>query len=254
QTAYVLLGHAVTYREVDRLSAAFAAWLQSRGLKKGDRIALMLPNLLQYPAAMFGALRAGLIVVNTNPLYTADELRHQMHDSGATAIVVLENFAHVVQQVLPETALRHVIVTGVGDLLPGIKGHLVNFVLRHVKREVPAWNLPDALRFGALLKEFDGQQPRAVSLGHSDIAFLQYTGGTTGVAKGAMLSHGNMVANVLQSEAWFSQIALDNATFYFALPLYHIFSLTANCLLGLRRGAVGILVPNPRDFRGFVKL
>ena len=254
QTAYILLGHAVTYREVDRMAAAFAAWLQSRGLKKGDRIALMLPNLLQYPAAMFGALRAGLIVVNTNPLYTADELRHQMHDSGATAIVVLENFAHVVQQVLPETALRHVIVTGVGDLLPGIKGHLVNFVLRHVKREVPAWKLPDALRFSALLKEFDGQQPQAVSLGHSDIAFLQYTGGTTGVAKGAMLSHGNMVANVLQSEAWFSQIALDNATFYFALPLYHIFSLTANCLLGLRRGDVGILVPNPRDFRGFVKL
>ncbi len=254
RTAYMLLGHSVSYREIDRLSAAFAAWLQSRGLAKGDRIALMLPNVLQYPVAMFGAQRAGLVVVNTNPLYTADELRHQMQDSGATAIVVLENFAHVVQQVLGDTQLRHIVVTGVGDLLPGLKGNVVNFVLRHVKREVPAWQLPGALRFRAVLDEFEGRQPAPVSLTHEDLAFLQYTGGTTGVAKGAMLSHGNMVANVLQAEAWFSQIALDHATFYFALPLYHIFSLTANCLLTLRRGGVGILVPNPRDFPGFVKL
>ena len=254
KTAYMLLGHTVTYREVDRLSAAFAAWLQSKGLKKGDRIALMLPNVLQYPIAMFGAQRAGLVVVNTNPLYTADELRHQMGDSGASAIVVLENFAHVLQQVLPETQLKHVLVTGVGDLLPGLKGGIVNFVLRHVQRQVPKWSIPGAVRFADALREFEGRSPEAVALDHSDLAFLQYTGGTTGVAKGAMLSHGNMVANVLQSEAWFSQIALDNATFYFALPLYHIFSLTANCLLGIRRGAIGILVPNPRDFKGFVKL
>jgi long-chain acyl-CoA synthetase len=254
QTAYVLLGHRVSYAEVDRLSAAFASWLQARGLVKGDRIALMLPNVLQYPVAMFGAQRAGLVVVNTNPLYTADELRHQLQDSGATAIVVLENFAHVVQEVLPDTALKHVIVTGVGDLLPALKGTVVNFVLRHVKRQVPAWSIPAALRLGAILDEHKGRIPAPVALTHGDLAFLQYTGGTTGVAKGAMLSHGNMVANVLQAEAWFRQIAIDRATFYFALPLYHIFSLTANCLLGLRCGGMGIMVPNPRDFRGFVKL
>jgi long-chain acyl-CoA synthetase len=254
KTAYVLLGHAVTYREIDRLSAAFAAWLQAQGLVKGDRIALMLPNVLQYPVAMFGAQRAGLVVVNTNPLYTIDELRHQMQDSGATAIVVLENFAHVVQQVVPDTRLKHVVVTGVGDLLPAVKGGIVNFVLRHVKREVPAWNIPGAHQFRPVIRQYEGREPTPVQLSHSDIAFLQYTGGTTGIAKGAMLSHGNMVANLLQAEGWFSQIALENATFYFALPLYHIFSLLANCLLTLRSGGVGIMVPNPRDFRGFVKL
>ncbi|MDQ2639148.1 MAG: AMP-binding protein [Pseudomonadota bacterium] len=254
EKAYILLGHAVTYREVDALSAAFAAWLQHQGLTKGDRIAMMLPNVLQYPVAMFGAQRAGLVVVNTNPLYTADELRHQMSDSGATAIVVLENFAHVVQEVLPHTRLKHVVVTGVGDLLPSLKGGLVNFVLRHVKREVPAWNIPGAHQFKAVMRAHRGRQPTPVALGPEDLAFLQYTGGTTGVAKGAMLSHGNMIANLLQAEAWFRQIALDRATFYFALPLYHIFSLLANCLLTLRCGGVGILVPNPRDFRGFVKV
>jgi long-chain acyl-CoA synthetase len=254
QTAYVLLGHSLTYRAIDALSAAFASWLQSQGLEKGDRIALMLPNVLQYPVAMFGAQRAGLVVVNTNPLYTADELRHQMKDSGAVAIVVLENFAHVVQKVLPDTDIKHVIVTGVGDLLPTLKGGLINFVLRHVKRDVPGWRIAGALSFWEVLEKFKGRSPAPVTLTHSDLAFLQYTGGTTGIAKGAMLTHGNMVANLLQAEAWFSQIALDRATFYFALPLYHIFSLTANCLLTLRCGGVGIMVPNPRDFRGFVKL
>jgi long-chain acyl-CoA synthetase len=254
QTAYVLLDHPVTYGEIDRLSAAFAAALQAMGLTRGDRIALMLPNVLQYPVAMFGAQRAGLVVVNTNPLYTTDELRHQMKDSGATAIVVLENFAHVVQKVLPETKLKHVIVTGVGDLLPTLKGSIVNFVLRHVKRQVPAWNMPSAMRFKTLLKDNEGRTPAPVALNHADLAFLQYTGGTTGIAKGAMLSHGNMIANLLQAEAWFSQIALDRATFYFALPLYHIFSLLANCLLCLRCGGTGIMVPNPRDFPGFIKL
>jgi long-chain acyl-CoA synthetase len=194
------------------------------------------------------------VVVNTNPLYTADELRHQLQDSGATAIVVLENFAHVVQEVLADTAVKHVIVTGVGDLLPGIKGKVVNFVLRYIKRQVPAWNIPGALRMGSLLHEAAGKQPQPVPLTHQDLAFLQYTGGTTGISKGAMLSHGNMVANVLQSYAWFNQIPLQHTTYYIALPLYHIFSLTANCLLFMRAGGLGVMVPNPRDFPAFVKL
>lgn len=252
--AYVLMDHAITYHEVDRQSAAFAAWLQAQGLAKGDRIALMLPNVPQYPVAMIGALRAGLVVVNTNPLYTADELRHQLTDAGAAAIIVLENFCHVVQKVLHETSLKHVVVTGVGDMLPTLKGALVNFVLRHVQRKVPAWNIPGARRFGELMREFAGRSPAPVALDHADLAYLQYTGGTTGVAKGAMLSHGNMVANVLQAHGWFDQVRIDNGTYIIALPLYHIFSLTANCLLFMRVGGTGIMVPNPRDFPAFVKL
>jgi long-chain acyl-CoA synthetase len=252
--AYVLMDHAVTYREVDRMAGTFAAWLQAQGFRKGERIALMLPNVPQYPVAMLGALRAGLVVVNTNPLYTADELRHQLKDSGAVAVLVLENFAHVVEEVAKDTALRRVVVTGVGDMLPGLKGKLVNFVLRHVQRKVPAWNIPGALRFKALMREYAGRQPAAVALVHDDLAYLQYTGGTTGIAKGAMLSHGNMVANVLQAHAWFSQVPITFGTYYIALPLYHIFSLTANCLLFMRAGGTGILVPNPRDFPAFIKL
>jgi long-chain acyl-CoA synthetase len=252
--AYVLMDHAITYRDVDRLSAAFAAWLQRRGCNKGDRIALMLPNVLQYPVAMLGALRAGLVVVNTNPLYTADELRHQLIDSGATAIVVLENFCHVVQQVRPDTRLREVIVTGVGDMLPWPKGALVNFVIKHVRKQVPDWNMAGAHRFRDVLRECAGRAPVPVPLSQRDLAFLQYTGGTTGVAKGAMLSHGNMVANVLQSQAWFEQASITYATYFIALPLYHIFSLTANCLLFMRVGGTGIMVPNPRDFPAFIKL
>jgi long-chain acyl-CoA synthetase len=252
--AYVLMDHAVTYREVDRMAATFAAWLQSQGFRRGERIALMLPNVPQYPVAMLGALRAGLVVVNTNPLYTADELRHQLKDSGAVAVLVLENFAHVVAEVAKDTALRKVVVTGVGDMLPGLKGMMVNFVLRHVQRKVPAWNIPGALRFNDVMREYAGRQPAAVALTHEDLAYLQYTGGTTGVAKGAMLSHGNMVANVLQAHAWFSQVPITFGTYYIALPLYHIFSLTANCLLFMRAGGTGILVPNPRDFPAFIKL
>ncbi|HTQ35524.1 MAG TPA: AMP-binding protein [Steroidobacteraceae bacterium] len=252
--AYVLLDHAITYAEVDRMAAAFAAWLQSEGFRKGDRIALMLPNVPQYPIAMLGALRAGLIIVNTNPLYTADELRHQLQDSGAAAVLVLENFAHVVADVLRDTAVRKVVVTGVGDLLPALKGAVINFALRHLKRQVPSWSIPGARRFGELMRQFAGRQPAPVALTHADLAFLQYTGGTTGVAKGAMLSHGNMVANVLQSHAWFSQVPITFGTYYIALPLYHIFSLTANCLLFMRAGGTGIMVPNPRDFPAFVKL
>jgi long-chain acyl-CoA synthetase len=252
--AFVLMDHAITFREVDHLSAAFAVWLQRQGFVRGDRIALMLPNVIQYPVAMLGALRAGLVVVNTNPLYTADELRHQLKDSGATAIVVLENFCHVVQQVKDETDLKRILTTGVGDMLPGLKGFLVNFVLRHVRKQVPAWSIPGAQPFPDALRECRGCTPAPASLSHDDLAFLQYTGGTTGVAKGAMLSHGNMVANVLQSQAWFEQADIRSAIYYIALPLYHIFSLTANCLLHMRVGGTGIMVPNPRDFPAFVKI
>ena len=251
--AYELMGREMTYREVDDLSAAFACWLQARGCVKGDRIALMLPNVLQYPIAMIGALRAGMVVVNTNPLYTPDELQHQLKDSGAVVIVVLENFCHVVQGVRAQTQLKHVLVASVGELLSPVKGAIVDFVLRHVQRKVPDWSMPDAVRFKSTLSAHAGQRPRPVTLTHDDLAYLQYTGGTTGVAKGAMLSHGNMVANVLQAYAWFHQITIEHALFYIALPLYHIFSLTANCWLFMIAGGTGVMVPNPRDFPAFVK-
>jgi long-chain acyl-CoA synthetase len=252
--AYVMMDRSITYRELDQHADAFACWLQQQGMKKGDRIAMMMPNVLQYPIAMLGALRVGMVVVNTNPLYTPDELRHQLKDSGATAIVVLENFCHVVQKVLTETNVQHVIVTRVGDLLPTIKGAIVNFVLRYVQKKVPDWHIPNARRFPDILRQCRLSKPTPVRLEHADLAFLQYTGGTTGVAKGAMLSHGNMVANVLQGHLWFQQTETRNATFYIALPLYHIFSLTANCLLFMRTGGKGIMVPNPRDFPAFVKI
>jgi long-chain acyl-CoA synthetase len=252
RTAFMQMGQRLSYAELDQLSARFAAWLQRRGLRKGDRIAIMLPNILQYPVVMFGALRAGLTVVNTNPLYTATELEHQLRDSGAAALVVLENFAAVAQQTIPGTSVRHVIVTGVGDLLGFPKGTLVNFVLRRVKRKVPAWKIPGAYSLAALLKTAP-DKPEPVEVGHEDIAYLQYTGGTTGVAKGAMLTHGNLVANILQCRAWFRQVELDNTTYVCALPLYHIFSLTANCLLFTSIGGNGLLIANPRDFPGFVK-
>jgi long-chain acyl-CoA synthetase len=254
RAAYVQMNHSITYGEVDRASAAFAHWLQQRGLVKGDRIAVMLPNVLQYPVVMLGALRAGLVVVNTNPLYTADELRHQLNDSGAVAIVVLENFCHVVQDVIHETRLQHVVVTSVGDLLPAVKSIALNFLLRHVLRKIPAWHMAGSHQFHDILRVHDGCAHVPVPLHHRDLAFLQYTGGTTGVSKGAMLSHGNMVANVLQCHAWFMQVKITHATYYIALPLYHIFSLTANCLLFMRTGGVGIMVLNPRDFAAFVKI
>jgi long-chain acyl-CoA synthetase len=250
--AFLQMGHAMSYAELDRLSGRFGAWLQQQGLRKGDRVAIMLPNILQYPVVMFGALRAGLAVVNTNPLYTATELQHQLRDSGASALVVLENFASVAQEALPSCGVRHVIVTGVGDLLPFPKGALVNFVLRYVQRKVPAWRIPGAHTLRTVLRAGpDAIEP--VSVGHDDIAYLQYTGGTTGVAKAAMLTHGNMIANILQARAWFRQVAIDNTTYVCALPLYHIFSLTANCLLFTSLGGTGHLIANPRDFPGFVK-
>ena len=252
--AFVLMEHALHYRELDALAGAFGAWLQQvAGLAKGERVAIMLPNVLQYPVTMYGALRAGMVVVNVNPLYTADELAHQLADSGATAIVVLENFAATLQQALPRTHVKHVIVTGVGDLLPFPKGAIVNFVLRHVQRKVPAWRIPGARRLRSVLRSAASLRLAPVDVGPDDLAYLQYTGGTTGVSKGAMLTHANMVANVLQCRAWFQQIALDNTTYVCALPLYHIFSLTVNCLLFSSLGGCGLLIPNPRDFRGFIK-
>ena len=254
RVAYHCMGTALSYRELDARSRAFGAWLQHRaGLKSGDRIAIMLPNVLQYPIAMFGALRAGLVIVNTNPLYTATELEHQLKDSGAVAVVVLENFAATLEQALPATSVRQVIVTGVGDQLRWPKGLIVNAVLRHVHKKVPRWHIDQARSLRAVLKQGRALSLLPVSLDHADLAYLQYTGGTTGIAKAAMLTHGNMVANVLQSRAWFQQVALETATFICALPLYHIFSLTANCLLFACLGGTGLLIVNPRDFPAFVK-
>lgn len=251
--AFVQMGRTLTYAEVDRLSLAFAGWLHSEGLKQGDRIALMMPNLLQYPIAMFGALRAGLTVVNTNPLYTAEELRHQLADSGASTIVVLENFCSVLQQVIEQTQVRHVITTSVGEMLGFPKKTIVDFVVRKVRKQVPAWRIKGARAFRDVLAEGANTPLREVDIGPRDVAFLQYTGGTTGIAKGAMLTHRNMVANALQCKAWHEQVPIDHATYFIALPLYHIFSLTANCLLYTLVGGFGVMVPNPRDFPGFIK-
>ncbi len=253
--AYTNMGATLTYAQLDALSRAFAAWLQRKsGLEAGDRVALMMPNLLQYPIALFGVLRAGMVVVNTNPLYTARELEHQLKDSGAKAIVIVENFAHVLQQVLPSTGLKKVLVTRIGDLLGWPRGMIVNFVLRHIRKQIPPWSMPGAMTFKSALSAGLGLKLEPVALGGEDIAFLQYTGGTTGVAKAAMLTHRNMVANVLQSSAWIRPAlqTREHRIVITALPLYHIFSLTANCLLFLRLGAQNILITNPRDFPGFV--
>ena len=254
--AFRNLGKTLDYAALERLSGAFAAWLRHElGLVAGDRIAIMMPNLLQYPVALFGALRAGLVVVNTNPLYTERELAHQLRDSGARAILVVELFAATVERVVADTDVEHVVVTRVGDLLDFPRSLLVNAVMRHVRKMVPAYSLPghhrfrDALARGARLPHEDA------ALGHDDLAFLQYTGGTTGVAKGAMLTHGNMVANILQASTWLSTVDLDEGEeiIVTALPLYHIFALTANCLTFMRLGAMNLLVTNPRDIPAFVK-
>ena len=253
--AFTNMGATLTYAQLDELSRAFAAWLQKRsGLEAGDRVALMLPNILQYPIALFGVLRAGMVVVNTNPLYTARELEHQLKDSGAKAIVIVENFVHVLQQVLPTTDLKKVLVTGVGDLLGVPRGFIVNFVLKHVRKQIPAWSMPGAMTFKGALGGGLGLKLDLVPLGPDDIAFLQYTGGTTGVAKAAVLTHRNMVANVLQASAWItpSLKADEEQVVVTALPLYHIFALTSNCLAFLSLGARNVLITNPRDFKSFV--
>jgi long-chain acyl-CoA synthetase len=253
--AYVNMGEAISYAALDRLTRDFAAYCQSvLGLPKGARIAIMMPNLLQYPVAMFGALRAGCIVVNCNPLYTARELEHQLADSGAEAILIVENFAHVLEAVIGRTPIKHVIVTGLGDMLGGLKGSLVNFAVRHVKKMVPPWRLPQAVRFNEALRRGAGAAFKPVDVDHRDLAFLQYTGGTTGISKGAMLTHGNIVANLQQAHAWIGPFLHQREEVIItALPLYHIFALTANCLTFFKIGATNVLITNPRDIPGLVK-
>ena len=255
RTAYLCMGRTVSFGALDRLSRAFASYLRNvAGLPPGSRVALMMPNLLQYPVALFGALRAGYVIVNCNPLYSPRELHHQLVDSGAEAIVVVENFAQTLEKAIEGTRLRAVVVTGVGDLLGGARGVLINFALRHVRRAVPAFRLPQATRFGRALAlgarrpvEFPPVQP-------DDIAFLQYTGGTTGVPKGAMLTHRNMIANLQQVLAWLAaSLRSDGELFVTALPLYHVFALTVNCFVPLMVGANNLLIPNPRDVKAFVK-
>ena len=251
--AYHNLGVTLTYSEVERLSRDCGAYLLSIGMVKGDRVALMMPNLLQYPVAMFGALRAGLIVVNINPLYTARELRHQLIDSGARAIIILENFAHLLAQVRVDTPLEHIVTTGIGDLAPFAKRAVVNFLVRRIKRLVPAFELPGAVSLRHALAVGSRCEFRPSAIGPQDIAFLQYTGGTTGIAKGAMLTHRNMVANLLQVGAfWQNLIEPGQEVVITPLPLYHIFCLTCNCLLFMQHGALNVLITNPRDIPAFV--
>ncbi|MBW2192733.1 MAG: AMP-binding protein [Deltaproteobacteria bacterium] len=253
--AYHNMGTTLSFRELDLESRAFASYLQNElKLQKGDRVALMMPNILQYPVALFGLLRAGLVAVNVNPLYTARELEHQLQDSGAGTVVIFENSAHILEKVIQNTDVKHVITTGIGDLLKFPKSLIVNFVLKHVKKMVPAWNIPHAVNFKAALSKGDPAQFRPASLNLEDIAFLQYTGGTTGVSKGAVLTHGNLVANVTQAKTWIKPVTGEGEDIIItALPLYHIFSLTANCLTFTAIGALNVLITNPRDIPNFVK-
>lgn len=256
--AFSSMGKSLTYRELDIETRAVAAWLQSRGLEKGDRVAVMMPNILQNPVAVYGILRAGMIVVNVNPLYTPRELEHQLKDSGSKALFVLENFAHVAQQAVPKTAVRHVVVAAMGDLL-GLKGHIVNLVVRKVKKLVPAYTIPGSISFKAVLKEGQGFSLKAVRLLPQDIAFLQYTGGTTGISKGAILTHANLLANKAQISLWLDAAFTQRKdrpevlNFVCALPLCHIFALTVNSLMGIALGGHNLLIANPRDIPGFVK-
>lgn len=256
--AYACMGKFITYAEVDSLSKQLGAWLQSQGLQRGARVAIMMPNVLQYPIALAAVLRAGYIVVNVNPLYTPRELEHQLNDSGAEAIIILENFAHTLEKVIARTHIKTVVLASMGEMLGAAKGLLVNFVVRNVKKMVPDFSLPNAVRFSTALREGASMRLQPVSLGHDDIAFLQYTGGTTGLSKGAMLSHRNVIANLLQNEAWLQPAMdkppkVDSLVFVCALPLYHIFALTVCCLMGTRVGGMNILIPNPRDIPGLVK-
>ena len=251
--AYGNMGVSITYRELDRASREFGAYLQKViGLKKGDRVAIMLPNLLQYPVALFGVLRAGMTVVNVNPMYTERELEHQLNDSGATVIVVLENVAHTLEQVLARTAIKTVITTQIGDLFPQPKRLLINLVVKHVKKMVPRWHIANAVNLRAVLQAGRAQTLDDVPLNHDDIAFLQYTGGTTGVAKGAILTHRNLVANLQQMHAWIARDLQDGKeTVILPLPLYHVYALTAN-LVFMKIGAHVILITNPRDLPAFI--
>jgi long-chain acyl-CoA synthetase len=258
RNAFVCMDKFLTFGELDMYSKRLAAWLQSRGMAPGARVAVMMPNVLQYPVALAAILRAGYVVVNVNPLYTARELEHQLKDSGAEAIVVLENFAHTVQSVLGKTPLRHVLVASMGEMLGGVKGTLVDFVVRNVKKLVPDFAIPNMVRFKEALAQGAKMPFTQAVTGPNDIAFLQYTGGTTGVSKGATLTHRNVVANVLQMEEWSQpsmtrEPVLEQATIVCALPLYHIFALTVCALWGMKAGALNLLIPNPRDIPGFIK-
>ncbi|WP_095200997.1 long-chain fatty acid--CoA ligase [Mesorhizobium carmichaelinearum] len=258
QPAFTCMDKSISYADVEQLSAAFGAYLQSKGLQKGARVALMMPNVLQYPVAMMGILRAGYVVVNINPLYTPRELEHQLKDSGAQAIVILENFANTLQAVIARTAVKHVVVAAMGDMLGGLKGTIVNFVVRRVKKMVPAWSLPGHVKFNAAMKAGAGLGFKPAKVAADDVAFLQYTGGTTGVSKGATLLHRNVLANVVQNAQWMEDAYTikpkpAHPNFICALPLYHIFALTVNALMGMQQGARNVLIPNPRDIPGFVK-
>jgi len=255
QPAFACMGRTITFADLDALSATFGAWLQSIGCTKGTRVALMMPNILQYPICLFGTLRAGCTVVNVNPLYTARELEHQLNDSGAEIIVVVENFARTLQDVIAKTRLRQVVVTSIGELL-ALKGRIVDLVLRRIKKAVPKWSLPGSISFSRAIREGRKFSLSRVPIGHDDLAFLQYTGGTTGIAKGAMLLHGNIVANMLQARAWVRPVLDGNRreVILTPLPLYHIFSLTANCLVFMSVGGENVLIPNPRDIPRLVKV
>jgi long-chain acyl-CoA synthetase len=257
RVAFENMGATLTYAEVDKLSLHFAAYLQSIGMQKGDRIAIQMPNMLQFPIAFFGALRAGLIVVNTNPLYTPREMEHQFKDSGAKAIVIVANFAHSLEKILSHTSIQHIIITQLGDMLGGFKGWLVNFVVKHIKKMVPAFHLPTAVDFKDALKKGEGFSLSKPTITNEDIAVLQYTGGTTGIAKGAQLSHGNIVAHNSMITKWFipflKQTPNVQEVIITAIPMYHIFALTVNGVLMFSVGAKSILITNPRDIPGFVK-
>ena len=258
RNAFVCMDSFMTFGELDAYSRRAAAWLQSRGLERGARVAIMMPNVLQYPVAIAGILRAGYTVVNVNPLYTARELEHQLNDAGCEAIIVLENFAATLQQVLTRTRVRHIVVASMGEMLGGLKGLVVNFVVRSVKKLVPDYSLPNEVRFKDMLAQGARMPFKAPAIEGADVAFLQYTGGTTGVSKGATLTHRNLIANLLQTEAW-AQPALarepvvEQPIIVCALPLYHIFALTVCALWGLRMGGMNLLIPNPRDIGGFIK-
>lgn len=253
--AFENMGKGITFKEVDDLSADFAAYLQNvLKLRKGDKIAIQMPNLLQYPIAMFGALRAGLVVVNTNPLYTCREMEHQFQDSQAKAIIILANFAHNLQKILPNTKIETVIITEIGDLLGGVKGWVTNLVVKHVKKMVPSYHIPNSIGFKEALSRGDRSTYKRPEIVNTDLAYLQYTGGTTGVSKGAMLTHRNLVANMEQISAWMlPKLREREETIITALPLYHIFALTVNCWAMLKIGAKNILITNPRDMPSFIK-
>jgi long-chain acyl-CoA synthetase len=258
RNAYACMDKKLTFGQLDEMSQALGAWLQSKGLARGDRVAIMMPNVLQYPVCFAGILRAGLVVVNVNPLYTPRELEHQLKDSGAKAIIIIENFAKTLQQVLSKTPVQHIVLASMGDLLGFPKGAIVNMVVRKVKKMVPAFSLPGATKFDDAIAAGRRMKLSRPDIKRDDVAFLQYTGGTTGLSKGATLLHRNVIANVLQNEAWLQPALkkgkpVEQMTIVTALPLYHIFALTACGLLGMRIGAMCLLIPNPRDIPGFIK-